>query len=95
VRLLGQYFPVHLWTFTVHRRGPSVNFAPLTRRPCAWRGCRRHMAVCMGLHGKLGERSWLRALDHAVLHMILQKTVSIPITAHNMLRVLLLEAESD
>ena len=49
----------------------------------------------MGLHARLGGRSRLRALDHAVLHMILQKTVSIPITAHNMLRMLLLEAESN
>jgi len=48
----------------------------------------RHLAVCMGLHGKLGQRSPLRGLDATVLYMILIDTVSIPLTAHSMLAAL-------
>jgi hypothetical protein len=48
----------------------------------------RHLAVCMGLHGKLGQRSPLRAIDAAVLYMILTQAVSIPMTAHSMLAAL-------
>lgn len=46
----------------------------------------------MGQHAKLGERSWLRGVDNAVLYMILEKTVSIPCTADSMLWVVLNDA---
>lgn len=65
---------------------------PLTRRLCSWLGYCRHLAVCMGQHGRLGARSWLRCVDNAVLYMILEKTVSIPRTADSMLWVLLTDA---
>jgi hypothetical protein len=45
----------------------------------------RNVAVCMGQHGRLGLRSGLRLLDMAVLHMILRETVSMQLTAADML----------
>ena len=41
--------------------------------------------MCMGQHQRLGLRSSLRLLDLAVLHMILQQTASMTLTASNML----------
>ncbi len=39
----------------------------------------------MGQHQRLGLRSGLRLLDLAVLHVILQETASMTLTASNML----------
>mmetsp|Transcript_16190 Transcript_16190/g.25857 ORF Transcript_16190/g.25857 Transcript_16190/m.25857 type:complete len:149 (+) Transcript_16190:65-511(+) len=45
----------------------------------------RHVAVCMALHSRLGSKSGLRVLDVGLLHIILQETASIQLTAASML----------